>query len=75
MIVLFELKKIEILTLTTLYCRSLQQRLPPGPGLDSPLPSLHPNFQISKQKHVGGGGLIVQTRHLPPARQGKVTTY
>ena len=23
---------------------------------------------------MGGGGLIVQTRHLPPARQAKVTT-
>ena len=52
-----------------LYVQSIQQRLPPA--LESPLPSLHPNFQLSRQKHVGGGGLIVQTKQLPSTNKVK----
>ena len=50
-----------------LYVQTIQQRVPSS--LASPVPSLHPNYQFSKQKHVGGGGIIVETRLLPNFRK------
>ena len=49
-----------------LYVQSIQQRQHLH-LLEPPLPSLHPNFHVSKQKHVGGGGSVLQTELLPSA--------
>ena len=51
-----------------LYIQSIQQRQPIH-LFEPPLPSLHPNFHVSKQKHVGGGGFVLQTKLIPPASQ------
>ena len=51
-----------------LYVQSIQQRQHLH-LMEPPLPSLHPNFHLSKQKAVGGGGCVLQTRLLPPSSQ------
>lgn len=54
-----------------LYVQSIQQRTPLTE--DEPLPSLHPNFLMtSRQKHVGGGGLIVQTKNISHKQRKQV---
>ena len=45
-----------------MYIQTLQQRFPSMNN--SPIPSLHPNFQFAKQKHVGGGGIIMETKYI-----------
>ena len=50
-----------------LYIQSIQQKQHLH-LLEPPLPSLHPNFHLSKQKHVGGGGWVLQTRLLPSSQ-------
>ena len=51
-----------------LYVQSIQQRQHLH-LMEPPLPSLHPNFHLSKQKAVGGGGCVLQTRLLPASSQ------
>ena len=57
-----------------LYVQSVQQRQQLH-LLEPPLPSLHPNFHISKQKHVGGGGFVLQTKLIPPSSQVRVDIW